>query len=171
MMLRVTDIHRHYHHGSLGRRARNRVDEDLANPDQMPPPRPKFARPINHWNHLPRNRFEAEWVAAHFDILFSHSHIKSRMDRMQVNKGRTFKDQMVVVDIHHCIVWNFFVTLEVEKLPNARDRKLRFQARPFIAVHRLELRPSKEQIHQLPVDDGHDENIDDIQARMRNMRV
>ena len=196
MMLRVTGIHRHFNPNSLRRTARHRVDLDLANPPVRPPLPPQYSTPINDGNHLAGNAFEAKWVAAHFDMLFPHFRIESRIDGMQVNEVRPFSDQMVVVDVYHCIVWNFVVTLKVEKLPNAhrrnmrfraiphiavhrhrnmrfqarpviavhRHRNMRFQARPVIAVHRLELRPPQQQFNNYPfppVDDGHDENIDD----------
>ena len=143
-------------------------------PGEMPPPPPQFAMPINHWNHLAGNAFEAKWVAAHFDMLFPHFRVESRIDGMQDNQVRPSNDQMVVVDVHHHIDWNFVVTLNVRKLPNAPDGKMRFRARPFIAVHRLELRPPQQQFTNYPfppVGGGHDENIENIQARMRNMRV
>ena len=174
IMLRVTGLNQHFNPEGPGNPARNRVNADLAMPGQMPPPQPQFATPINHGNHLAGNASEAKWVAAHFDMLFPHFRIESRIDGMQDNQVQSSNDQMVVVDVHHRIVWNFIVTLTVTKLPNAPHGTMRFRAIPFIAVHRLELKPPQQQLINYPfrpVGGGHDENIENIQARMRNMCV
>ena len=178
IMLRVTGLNQLFCPHAPRDTARHRVDADLEIPREGPPLPPQYSTAINHGNHLAGNASEAKWVAAHFDMLFPHFRIVSRIDGMQVGQVRPSNDQMVVVDVHHHIVWNFVVTLSVGKLLNAPDGKMRFQARPFIAVHRLELRPPQLQftnyLFQQPlpqVGSSLDDNIDVIQARMRTMRV
>ena len=179
IMLRVTGLDQYFDPEGPGHPARNLIDADLAEDGQMPLPPQQYTTLLNNGNHLAGNAFEARWVAAHFDMLFPHFRIESRIDGMQDNQVRSLNDQMVVVDLHHRIAWNFVVTLKVTRL-NAPTGKMRFLAIPFIAVHRLELNPPQlnppqQQLTNYPfpppLGSDQDENIEDIQTRMREMRV
>ena len=101
---------------------------------------PRLNREINHNNHLAQNVYEAQWVSAHFDMLFPHFHIENLLNGIGVGERRYIpSNELVIVDTTHRVVWNVIVSLSVTSLINAQfPGKLRFEAIPTLTFYRME---------------------------------
>ena len=64
-------------------------------------PDPLYSISINEHYHLAANENEAEWVTAHFDMLFPHCRIKKRLEGIQDGQTASLRDEMIIVD-HTC---------------------------------------------------------------------
>ena len=140
LMLTVTGLIQ-FHDPGFGKRAKPRNQSHV----YIPCPHPKYSKEINYGNHLAGSKYEAQWISAHFDMLFPHFHIENRLEGLRLYEERQFFDSIVIIDIHHHVVWNLVVTLTVRKLYEAPyGSPFQLLAIPLLAVHRMEY------VHQPP---------------------
>ena len=97
---------------------------------------------MNAGGVLASSKVEAEWVSAHFDMLFPHFHIENRIQNLHPGPlPVSMRDKMIVVNVASNTVWEFIITLSVTRWPDivlGLQRKKVFNAIPIIIVYRLE---------------------------------
>ena len=125
-----------FDHNTLSQPALGRVVTDLQNPQQIV----REGVEMNAGGLLANTRVEAEWVSAHFDMLFPHFHIENRI-HLSPLPVVSMGDEMIVVNIASNTVWDFIITLSITRLPDIQHKKV-FNALPIIIVYRLESHPS-----------------------------
>lgn len=165
LMLRVTRISELFDHDTLSQPALGRVGTDLQNPQQIV----RVGVAMNDGGHLARNNVEAEWVSAHFDMLFPHFHIENRIRDLHPGQQRpvSMRDEMIVVNTESCTVWDFIITLSVTRMPDVQHRKV-FNGLPIIVVYRLDSHQNKPLVNY-PFNPPDDEDVDEIESRMAQL--
>ena len=139
MMLKVTELIQ-LHNPEIAQAVRRRNEANF----DVPAPVPRYNRPINHGNHLAGDEYEAQWITAHFDMLFPHFYIENRLNGIQINEVRALRNnQLVIVDTRYHVVWEMIVSLDITRLEDPDPRLgvpvlWRFNAIPNVAVIRME---------------------------------
>ena len=165
LMLRVTrmlgpDL---YKHDILSQPGLGRVVTDLQNPEQIV----REGVEMNAGDLLASNKVEAEWVSAHFDMLFPHFHIENRIQNLHPGgPAVSLRDEMIVINIASHTVWDFIITLSVSRLPDVQHKKV-FNALPIIIVYRLESQSRTLQNYPFKAPD--DEDVEVIESRMASL--
>ena len=165
LMLRVTRLSGPglFDHDTLSQPALGRVVTDLQNPQQIV----REGVEMNAGGLLANTRVEAEWVSAHFDMLFPHFHIENRIQNLQPGQRPvSMRDEMIVVNRERNTVWDFIITLSVTRLPDIQHKKV-FNALPIIIVYRLE--SQRGTLVNYPFNSPDDDDVDVIESRMASL--
>lgn len=127
LMLKITGVIGYYTHNTTI--IEQRVNADLSRPGQEI----EWGTPINDGNFLANDGISANWVAAHFDMMFPHFLIESRIQ----GACAPFQlfNQMIVINRQHGMVWNFLISLNIR---NINYEVGMYEAIPLIVVYRLE---------------------------------
>ena len=72
-----------------------------------------FTRPANFGNHLAANAYEAQWLVAHYDMLFPHFYIENKIGNIRPGDNRSINRQLLVVDYSNYVIWNIITTLSI----------------------------------------------------------
>ena len=76
------------------------------------------------------NRYEAQWLSAHFDMLLPHFFVEKQLENIQLHRVRALPtNELVVVDINNDIIWQIIVSLRVEMV----DR-VTYNATPTVTI-------------------------------------
>lgn len=103
---------------------------------------------INYDGRLASNACEAQWISAHFDMLFPHFHVQNQLESIIPGEVRSLPtNELVVMDTRHHMVWQIIVSLQVTRLMGPY---FWLQAVPIVQVNQYELPPG---FAQQPVQD------------------
>ena len=105
-------------------------------------PQPQFSRPANAEYKLARNRYEAQWVVGHYDMLFPHYYLESVLqpngELIGVDAPTNIPTrEMIILDIVHHVAWHFVVSLHVTRRVDI-DKYKQFEAVPNTIVIRMD---------------------------------
>ncbi len=86
------------------------------------PPHPLYTTPANKQNHLAANRYDIEWLVAHYDMLFTHYYIEKRI---RATPRENIVRQLLVFDTQNHVFWNIITTLRISRIQNPQPIKVR----------------------------------------------
>ena len=85
--------------------------------------------------HLAKDKYDAQWLSAHFDMLYPHFYLEYQLRGIKPGDNRSIHNKMLVIDTRHHIIWKITVSLEVEMLERTRT-SFKLQAVPKVIVKR-----------------------------------
>ncbi len=102
------------------------------------PVNPNFARPANFGNHLAANPNEAQWLVAHYDMLFPHFYIQNKIANIQPQQHRGINRQLIIVDYVNFVIWDIVTTLSI-RCHRVPPGDYEFRAKPMVIYNRYDL--------------------------------
>ena len=84
---------------------------------------------------------EAQWVTAHFNMLFSKCYLESQVKRIEINELRPLRRrELIIIDSRHRVIWSMVVSFQIARIEDSPppNPKMQINAIPNVAVTRME---------------------------------
>ena len=128
MMLKGANI-LHLHNPATTQHAKNFYDANMnINATQ---------RYLDPMNVIAANPLEAQWLSAHFDMLFPHFYLEYMLKGIQPGRSNARHlptNQLVVIDTRNHVIWQIIAAFNVTRLYRGR---LNLQAYPMVTINRF----------------------------------
>ena len=136
-----------------------------------------FARPANFDNHLAANPYEAQWLVAHYDMLFPHFYIENKISNIRPGNNRSINRQLLVIDYNNYVIWNIITTLSI-RCHRVPPGDYEFRAKPMVIYNRYDLMRGRvgrdvfrDYPFHRPADNDRDDPIRELPGAMGRLRV